>query len=126
MEEDIAVAEPHHRHAGRERERELHARHRQILWRPVHDADIRPARLVLVERFVDRRPDTMHARILPRAVDCSELLASHLPTGPQYRSRTGRSPGFSARRMRYRHRMRRAEIGQLYHHLNTIKPPERR
>jgi hypothetical protein len=64
MEEEIAVFESDDGHARRERERKPHSGRREILQRPVDDADIRPEGLVLVEWVVDQGSSCCHVVIV--------------------------------------------------------------
>src|SRR6516164_11654722 len=89
MQEEIAVAEAHHGHACREREGKPHARRRQILERAIDHADVRPERLVSVDRLVERGGCATHVGILPRDAARNRKLTSrlwvistHSPTAP--------------------------------------------
>jgi hypothetical protein len=64
MQKEIAVFESDDRHARREWERKRYSRRREILQRPVDDADIRPEGLVLVEWVVDGGSSDGHVAVV--------------------------------------------------------------
>src|SRR5262245_43777572 len=83
MQEEIAVAEAHHGHARRERERKPYACRRQILERAIDHADIRPERLISVDRLVERGSCATHVGILPRdEARTHESASGHVWTAP--------------------------------------------